>query len=291
MLLISLAAAACSLSRATPTPVSTAQPTTSSTQPTTSPTESVTAATEKPSPTPTNVATLSPTETSDPVSTPSPTPTVAPPLTPTPEPTPEEVQDESGEETKEPSRLIYDVFSRSLLDVAKKMRESGNTEYIPILVEIMYFPLNAQTEDYLGTTLSILSGQEGQLEPHEEQDWFFWYEWLGNHPEAQPPEGYAAWKGQLYGGFDPRIAAFFYEGVKTNIRLEGIAWGGVPKDGIPDLTNPPIISASEATYLSTSDRVFGVSINGEHRAYPLRIMNPHELANDVLGGVPIALIN
>jgi len=63
----------------------------------------------------------------------------------------------------------------------------------------------------------------------------------------------------------------------------------VVKDGIPDLTNPPVISSEEATYLFTSDRVFGVSINGEHRAYPLRILNFHEMANDVVGGVPFAL--
>jgi hypothetical protein len=71
--------------------------------------------------------------------------------------------------------------------------------------------------------------------------------------------------------------------------LEEIAWGGVRKDGIPDLINPPTIAAEEADYLSGSDRVFGVSINGQHRAYPLRILNPHEMANDVLGGVPFAL--
>ena len=32
-----------------------------------------------------------------------------------------------------------------------------------------------------------------------------------------------------------------------------------------------------------------VSFNGEHRAYPLRILNLHEMANDVVGGVPFAL--
>ena len=41
--------------------------------------------------------------------------------------------------------------------------------------------------------------------------------------------------------------------------------------------------------MNPTDRVFGISINGEHRAYPLRILNPHEMANDVLGGEPIAL--
>ena len=41
--------------------------------------------------------------------------------------------------------------------------------------------------------------------------------------------------------------------------------------------------------LINDDRVFGVSFNGEHRAYPLRILNAHEMANDVVGGVPFAL--
>jgi hypothetical protein len=106
---------------------------------------------------------------------------------------------------------------------------------------------------------------------------------------AQPPDGHAGWKGRLYSLIDPRIGAFLYDGVKTEIRLEEIAWGGLARDGIPYLINPPVLSPEEADYLSPDDRVFGVSINGEHRAYPLRILNPHEMANDVIGGVPIAL--
>ena len=66
-------------------------------------------------------------------------------------------------------------------------------------------------------------------------------------------------------------------------------WGGVWKDGIPDLKNPPHLPPDRADYLNREDRVFGVSINGEHRAYPLRVMNAHEMANDVLGGEPFAL--
>ena len=50
-----------------------------------------------------------------------------------------------------------------------------------------------------------------------------------------------------------------------------------------------MIPASQATYLNPDDRVFGVSINGEHRSYPLRILNAHETANDIVGGEPIAL--
>ena len=112
---------------------------------------------------------------------------------------------------------------------------------------------------------------------------------MGNNPQVQPPEGFTGWKGQLYSILDPDLGAFLYDGVKSNIRIEEIVWGGVGKDGIPDLIDPPVISAADAGYLLPGDRVFGVSINGEHRAYPLRIMNRHEMANDILGGVPFAL--
>ena len=61
------------------------------------------------------------------------------------------------------------------------------------------------------------------------------------------------------------------------------------KDGIPDLIDPPVVSASQVDNLLHGDRVFRVSINGQHRAYPLKIMNRHEMANDVIAGVPFAL--
>ena len=61
------------------------------------------------------------------------------------------------------------------------------------------------------------------------------------------------------------------------------------KDGISELIDPPVIPVGEAAYLLPDDRVFDVSINGQHQAYPLRIMNRHEMANDVIAGVPFAL--
>ena len=88
---------------------------------------------------------------------------------------------------------------------------------------------------------------------------------------------------------DPEQSDFIHSGVDTRLRVEEIVWGGVARDGIPDLTNPRVITPREADYLFDDDRVFGVSFNGEHRAYPLRILNAHEMANDVVGGVPFAL--
>ena len=138
---------------------------------------------------------------------------------------------------------------------------------------------------------SITKGEPRSPSSEERDDWKRWAEWLGSHPEIEPPRGYARWKGRFLAHIDPDMGAFFYDGVKTRIRLEEAVWGGVPKDGIPDLVNPPTVSGQDAGYLNPTDRVFGVSITGEHRAYPLRILNPHEMANDTLGGVPIVLAN
>jgi hypothetical protein len=174
--------------------------------------------------------------------------------------------------------------------VVRKMGKSGNTSYIPVLVDILRFPRDEEVALVVMSALNkLLEGPDVLTIKQERTERRWWAEWLGNHPEIRLPEGYAAWKGQLFSLIDRELGAFFYEGVKAHIRLEEIVWGGVVKDGIPDLANPPVISAKEAIYLSPSDRVFGVSINGQHRAYPLRILNAHEMANDVVGGVPIAL--
>ncbi len=61
------------------------------------------------------------------------------------------------------------------------------------------------------------------------------------------------------------------------------------KDGIPALNRPELIDAAGAGYLDGAEPVFGVAINGEARAYPYRIMDWHEMLNDVVGGVPISL--
>jgi hypothetical protein len=185
---------------------------------------------------------------------------------------------------------MFATIDGSIAQVARKMAQSGDTSYIPVLLEFLRFQQQDEPRIAIVSMLNqILEGPDEIVIPPERTTWQWWVEWLGNHPEVKPPDGYAAWKGQLYSLLDPGLGSFLYEGVKTRIRLEEIVWGGVRKDGIPDLTNPPVLRAEQATYLEPSDRVFGVSINGAHRAYPLRILNSHEMANDVVGGVPFAL--
>lgn len=73
---------------------------------------------------------------------------------------------------------------------------------------------------------------------------------------------------------------------------------GMPKDGLDPLDYPEFMDAGEVDplreeirgkYLVSGDRVIGVSINGEARAYPVRIMEWHEAINDTVGGTPIAV--
>lgn len=73
------------------------------------------------------------------------------------------------------------------------------------------------------------------------------------------------------------------------IDVDEVQSGGPSKDGIPVLVDPAFSEAAKAGYLNPDDRVIGVEINGEARAYPLRILIWHENANDTLGGRPIAV--
>lgn len=68
-----------------------------------------------------------------------------------------------------------------------------------------------------------------------------------------------------------------------------IVSGGPPKDGIPALTNPSFVAASEVSYLNEDDMVLGVVINGDARAYPHNIGWWHEIVNDKVGGYPISV--
>src|SRR6516162_4245053 len=108
-------------------------------------------------------------------------------------------------------------------------------------------------------------------------------------PTPGPGSAYAGFLADLLARIDPQFRRFVYDGIAHEIRMEEIAWGGVLVDGIPALDNPRMTTGSAASYLNPDDSVFGVEINGDARAYPLRIANWHEMVNDVVGGVPVSL--
>jgi hypothetical protein len=56
--------------------------------------------------------------------------------------------------------------------------------------------------------------------------------------------------------------------------------GGPAKDGIPAIDKPVFIAARQADYLHNEDMVLGLAINGIAKAYPIKILNYHEIVND-----------
>jgi len=67
------------------------------------------------------------------------------------------------------------------------------------------------------------------------------------------------------------------------VPAERIFRGGPAKDGIPAIDNPVFISVLDAGYLQDSDRILGIEINDIAKAYPISILNWHEIVNDSTG--------
>ena len=58
----------------------------------------------------------------------------------------------------------------------------------------------------------------------------------------------------------------------------------------PPLVDPKFVKASEAEgHLAPGDLVIGLSINGDHRAYPISYLDGREVVNDTVGGAAVAV--
>jgi hypothetical protein len=76
---------------------------------------------------------------------------------------------------------------------------------------------------------------------------------------------------------------------KHSVPLDQIVSGGPGKDGIPAILKPPYVQADQATFLLDGDRVLGLSMGKEAKAYPIKILNWHEIVNDSIGGKPVVI--
>ena len=168
-------------------------------------------------------------------------------------------------------------------ELLKLIAQSEDTRFVSGLIDILRYHRAVGPE--ITQALNQLTGQ------NLSSDWSEWVEWAGRHPEIESFDAYPAWKARVFGTIDPGFHRFVHEDMKVDpgSRVEEIVWGGVRVDGIPALDNPTMIDPSEATYLLPNERVFGVSINGDTRAYPARFLDWHEMFNDVVGGEPVSL--
>lgn len=112
----------------------------------------------------------------------------------------------------------------------------------------------------------------------------------------------------ILGGLDSRALGdgktvesygFDLSGCAVDQRL--FATAGLPRDGIQPLNHPDTITPDEAAeipwgghgkgeFLIPSERVVGLEIDGRARAYPLSILNWHEVVNDRLGGRDVVVV-
>ncbi len=113
------------------------------------------------------------------------------------------------------------------------------------------------------------------------------YKWVWSQRDLIHPR-YPEFKALLYKQVDDRFATFFSPDHESLIPFNEVRWGGVQLDGIPPLNNPTTGTATDTTFLSDNDVVFGIEVGGEARAYPQQILAWHELVNDEVGGVPIS---
>lgn len=96
-------------------------------------------------------------------------------------------------------------------------------------------------------------------------------------------------------GKDPATYGFDLASLTVSPRWLAAA---MPRDRVTPLDRPPLLAAAQVDslnraergkYLVGSDLVIGVVIDGVARAYPVRVLHWHEVANDTLAGVPIAV--
>jgi hypothetical protein len=73
------------------------------------------------------------------------------------------------------------------------------------------------------------------------------------------------------------------------VPLHEIQSGGPPQDGIPSIDRPRFRIAAQHRGLDAQEPVIGLVVGVDARAYPLRILMWHEIVNDVVGGVPVAV--
>lgn len=181
------------------------------------------------------------------------------------------------------------------LDNGKQKREALSTiadtkdvRLAWILTDLMRFPTSREINGELTRVLSTLLGQ--QLKGFD--TWGRAVNRLIAWDIPAPPD-YLSYKRQIYTSVIPAWKPLFSPGT---IDWRHVSWGGVDIDArdfgkteqscncIPAADNPEVSDVKGAGWLSNNATVFGVSVNGEHRAYPRRIMEVREMVNDTLGG-------
>jgi len=98
-------------------------------------------------------------------------------------------------------------------------------------------------------------------------------------PTAQPAPPAAAEKDRLNG----------FTISRQTVDRGDILAGGPPRDGIHSIDAPSFVPSEQAPWVDDTTPVLGVVVKDDARAYPVHLMDYHQIANDVVGGMPLAV--
>jgi hypothetical protein len=87
----------------------------------------------------------------------------------------------------------------------------------------------------------------------------------------------------------PLTAGWKTDFSKHGVPLDEFMSGGPPKDGIPAIDNPRFMQVADVDFLEDREPVIELAVGGRVHAYPLQILVWHEIVNDRLGDVPVAV--
>jgi hypothetical protein len=189
---------------------------------------------------------------------------------------------------------IYDPMNHVGPDVIDRVGDVGDERLAWLVADGLRFIGRGPELDALVEAGSDLGGIE--LSPSTA-----WLE-LNNHlirTDRPPPPGYDRWKREIYIAVDATWAPFF-DDAAADVDWRLVTFGGVLADRRPfgsddsclciaALDDPPAEPADSIAWLDDRDLVIGLVVDGQARAYPLHIMEQHELVNDELGGERISL--
>ena len=192
----------------------------------------------------------------------------------------------------DPTALMYAALDQSLADVGRKMAYSHNTSYIPVLLEFMRFQ---QNEEALLTLASFMvrirekiPEEEFTIVPDGEGSWDWGQKWLAQHPEVLHLRAMAAGRDNCsfhrprYGRVHVRRGARHHPPRGNRMGRSAARRNTRPAFSAPSFPGRSDLPATRRP-----------GIRRLHQrgapAYPLRVLNAHEMANDIVGGVQFAL--
>jgi len=183
--------------------------------------------------------------------------------------------------------------SASVVELANAMGESGDPAWVPYLIDLLRMYGVADVLPSIATALASITGEP--VPENLRLSYSTYGRWLHREDPVpyQPPGedlGYIAWKSLIYSQADLAFGKLITQ-IDDPILASQIQWGGVRRGGIPELNAPQTVSVAQADWMTDDELTFGAVINGEVRSYPHRILDHHEMANDTLGGEPVALAN